>query len=126
MLTWGTGNGFAGPEETYGYSQRPGIFALVADFYALAHTKQDRGLLRDILGQIIDGLREQFETERRLRRRMRRADRQAHEHTYTDVLAELQGFLDRGESEDEPVAGLAHALDGLVIRQLRGEVRLVS
>ena len=53
MLTWGTGNGFAGPEETYGYSQRPGIFALVADFYALAHTKQVRGLLPHLIRRLI-------------------------------------------------------------------------
>ena len=126
MLNCGTGNGFGEPGGTYGYSQRPGIFALVADFYAVAGTGQHRGLLRDILGQIIDGLREQYESERRLPPGVRRSNREACEQIYTHVLAELQEFLDRAESEDEPVARLAHALDGLVIRQLRGEIRLAS
>jgi len=126
MLNCESGNRLGEHEVAYWDNPRPRIFPLVADFYAVACTQQDRGLLRDILGQIIDGLRDQFEAERRLRRLMRRSAREAYDQMSTHVLAELQEFLDRAESEDEPVSRLAHALDGLVIRELRGEIRLLS
>jgi len=109
-------------------SQRPDIFALVADFYAAARAQEDRRLLRDMLGQIISGLRDQFEIERRMLmcRPVQHSALEDRERTFAQVLAELQEFFDRAESDDEPGATLAHALDGLVIRQLRGELRLPS
>lgn len=126
MLNCETGTESGPLDVAKGDSQPAGIFPLVADFYTAARTRPDRSVLCDMLSQIVGGLRDRFEAERCIRRRTRHSAREAQEDISAHVLAELQGFLDRAEREDEPVSRLAHALDGLVIRQLRGELRLLS
>ena len=83
-------------------------------------------MLRDMLGQIIGNLHDQFQAEARMLWRIRDSSVQARERMYTHLLVELREFLDLFESEDEPLTKLAHALDGLVIRLFRGELRLLS
>ena len=126
MLNRESGDRVGTRELTKCSPQRAGIFGLVANFYTAARTQQDRSVLRDMLGQIISNLHDQFETEGRTLRRIRDSSLEAHERMYTHVLAELREFLYLAESEDEPLTTLAHAPDGLVIRQLRGELRLRS
>jgi hemerythrin len=126
MLNCETGNRVGKRKLTNRSRKRAGTFALVANFYTAARTQQDRRVLRDMLGQIISNLHDQFESEGRMLRCIRDSSLEAHERICTHVLAELQEFLDLAESEDAPLAKLAHAPDGLVIRQLRGELRLLS
>ena len=106
--------------------QPAGTFALVANYYTAARTQPDRSVLRDMLGQIIRNLHDQFETEERMLRRIRDSSVKTRQSMYAHVLAELREFLDLSKSEDEPLTKLAHALDGLVIRLFRGELRLLS
>jgi len=106
--------------------QRSWTFALVADYYTAARTQRDRGVLRDLLGQIISNLRDQFETEDRVLSRIRNSSMPEHRRMHTHLLAELRESLDLAESEDDSLTKLAHALDGLVIRQMRGEFGLLA